>query len=233
MMDVRISLLAACSLSIAACVDIASDEDVQETTAESEIERPYDEGGGGGGSRPTPPPSAVSPATPARDHRDTQRDIADVLERTPGARQISATEIEVAPGLIMSLTQRATTNVQDDHCQFLYLCAFAHSDFGSPSLKFTTCGREWNLGKVAYPGGGWWNDKISSIINNQSRNTPSFFYNYTGSGNNWQRILSLNSGNYLRNLAWDTAEGGGTPSDRIDGVHVCGSVPSPWVPNWP
>jgi hypothetical protein len=163
-----------------------------------------------------------------------QLDIADVLTRTPGARQISVNEIELAPGLHMKLPlpDKGTINVQDAHCPFQYLCAYQHRDFGGAELNFLTCGREWNLGNYAFPGGGWWNDKISSVINNQTPGTRSFFYNHISS-NNWTRVLSINAGNYLRNLAFDTAEGGGNLNDIIDGVHVCGSVPSPWKPNWP
>lgn len=40
--------------------------------------------------------------------------------------------------------------------------------------------------------------------------------------------------NQLANLALNTVEGGsGSPNDMIDGVHTCGSVPSPWTPNYP
>jgi hypothetical protein len=179
-------------------------------------------------------------APPEGDSLETQAarlqwDIDDVLARTPGARQISVNEIEITPDLHMKLPLpgKTGTNVLDSECPFQYLCAYQHSDFGGAELNFLTCGREWNLGRLAFPGGGFWNDKISSVINNQTPNTPSFFYDYTGSGNVWVRVLSINSGHYLRNLAFDTAEGGGGLNDRIDGVHVCGSVPSPWVPNWP
>jgi hypothetical protein len=176
-----------------------------------------------------------------------QRDIEDVLARTPGARQISATEIEVGPGLIMKLSPvgavatnelgEATLEALEFYCSQLYICVFNNKNFNVGStngtqLNFTTCGREWNLGNVAFPGGGWWNDKVSSIINNQSTNTWTYFYDYRGSGN-WLRVTSLNAGHHLANLELDKAEDNGRLNDRIDGVHVCGSAPSPWRPNWP
>lgn len=167
-----------------------------------------------------------------------QQDMADVLSRSPGSRQISPNEIEIGPGLIMKFATY-DVGVQDleAYCSFLYVCVFNNRNFNVGStngtqLNFTTCGREWNLGNVAFPGGGVWNDKVSSIINNQTTNTWSYFYDHI-SNNNWKRIASLNAGHHLANLALDTAEDDGPLNDRIDGVHVCGSVPSPWRPNWP
>jgi hypothetical protein len=179
-----------------------------------------------------PPEEAMSPADQAA---KLQRDVEDVLSRTPGARQISANEIELEPGVQMKLAipgQAKTPHVQDDFCPFQDLCAWQDAGFTGHSLTFLTCGHEWNLGKYAFPGGGFWNDKISSIVNNQTSGTHSYFYNYTGN-NVWARVLSIDAGHYLTDLSKDTAEGGGGLNDKIDGVHVCGSVPSPWRPNWP
>ncbi|WP_147376283.1 peptidase inhibitor family I36 protein [Micromonospora radicis] len=175
-------------------------------------------------------------ATVAPTERQLAAGIADVLKRTPGSRQIGPAEIELAPGLIMQLPPAnggARGAEADPPCPSLYMCAYAHRQYTNPSLNFTVCGREWNLGNYAYPGGGVWNDKISSINNNQSSGTWSYFYDHVGN-NNWDRILSVAAGTRRANLALDAAEsGGGNANDRIDGVHVCGPVPSPWKPNWP
>ncbi|MCX5066675.1 hypothetical protein OOJ91_12375 [Micromonospora lupini] len=161
--------------------------------------------------------------------------IADVLKRTPGSRQISQAEVELAPGLVLRLPQASGgARMMSDPCPSLYMCAYANRQYGDPSLNFTTCGREWNLGNYAYPGGGVWNDKISSVNNQQSSGTWGFFFNHLGN-NNWTKILSVAAGTKRANLALDADEstGIGNVNDKIDGVHVCGPVRSPWTPNYP
>jgi hypothetical protein len=181
--------------------------------------------------------SAIAPT-----REQLQRGIDDVIARTPGARQIDRTTVEVAPGLLMrfrSLEAESDSKAESPSspfasCNILYLCVYVDRQYGGAELVFTVCGREWNLGNVAFPGGGYWNDRISSITNQQSSGTTSYFYNYNGSGS-WSRIVTVAAGNYRSNLALDTREDGGpgSPNDMIDGVHVCGAVPSPWKPNWP
>ncbi|MEV4826869.1 hypothetical protein AB0K25_00860 [Micromonospora sp. NPDC049257] len=171
-----------------------------------------------------------------------QKGIEDVLRRTSGARQISATTIEIAPGLLMNFRSPVKDGARQADspitalasCNIYYVCVYTNRQYGGEELVFTTCGREWNLGNVAYPGGGYWNDRISSITNQQSSGTTSYFYNHNGS-NSWSKVVTVASGNYRSNLALDTREdgGSGSPNDIIDGVHVCGAVPSPWKPNWP
>jgi hypothetical protein len=165
-------------------------------------------------------------------------DIADVLARAPGSRLISANEIEIGPGLTMKLGgyQVTATSSLTAYCAFTDMCVFNNANFNvgtfnGTQLNFWRCGDEWNLGLIPFPGGGSWSDKVSSIINNQTSNTWSYFYDYTGANNVWKRVVSVNADNHLANLALDTAEDGGGLNDRIDGVHVCGETPSPWQPN--
>jgi hypothetical protein len=182
-------------------------------------------------------------ATVAPTKAQLQEGIDDVLARTPGARQLDATTVEMAPGLVMNFQKPVPDGARQEDfpistqasCNVLTLCVYSDRQYGGNELVFSACGREWNLGNVAYPGGGYWNDKISSITNQQSGSgATSYFYDYRGS-NIWNRIVTVAPGNRRSNLALDTREDGvsGNPNDKIDGVHVCGSVPSPWRPNWP
>ncbi|MEV0811481.1 hypothetical protein [Micromonospora sp. NPDC050200] len=171
-----------------------------------------------------------------------QQGIDDVIVRTPGARQIDATTVEMAPGLIMRFRSPVKDGAKQadspittlSTCNIYYVCVYSDRQYYGEELAFTTCGREWDLGRYGYPTGGYWNDRISSITNQQSAGTTSYFYNYNGSSS-WSKIVTVRSGEYRSNLALDTREdgGSGSPNDMIDGVHVCGSVPSPWKPNYP
>jgi len=120
------------------------------------------------------------------------------------------------------------------YCPQRYLCVFNNIRYNvgttnGTHLNFFTCGNEWDLGRVAYPkrlGGGYWNDKVSSIINNQDGSAVSYFYNYRGA-NNWQQILQTNPQTHRADLRVETI------NDVIDGVHVCGRASVPWHPNYP
>jgi hypothetical protein len=167
----------------------------------------------------------------------------------PGSEQLDERTILVAPGLVMRLPAPTlaaggaadalgvgiTPLVLDTYCSSSYLCVFSNSNYGGSQLSFYYCGQEWNLGNVAFPGGGYWNDRVSSIINNQTGSTAtSYFYNHI-SNNNWSRILTVSRQTYRADLALVSVEdgSGGSANDKIDGVHVCGSTPSPWQPNHP
>ncbi|MGC5054607.1 hypothetical protein ACLQ2S_24505 [Micromonospora sp. DT48] len=182
-------------------------------------------------------------ATVAPTKAQLQQGIDDVLARTPGARQLNATSVEMAPGLVMNFRNPVPDGARQADspittqatCNITTVCVYTNRQYGGDELVFSVCGREWNLGNVAYPGGGYWNDRISSITNQQTGSgATSYFYDYRGS-NVWNRIVTVAIGNYRSNLALDTREDGlsGSPNDKIDGVHVCGAVPSPWRPNWP
>lgn len=179
-------------------------------------------------------------STPA----ELRREIADVLRRAPGSRQIGPTTIQVAPGLTMELAaSRPKTGVVPadltEYCPSLDVCVFNNRNFNVGSLdghqlNYTICGQEVNLGKIPFPGGGWWNDKVSSIINNQTDGTNSFFYDYSGGTNGtWVPIKTLTAPSHSSDLSLEFDGQGRSLNDRIDGVHVCGSPPYPWHPNYP
>nr|MDT0663357.1 peptidase inhibitor family I36 protein [Micromonospora sp. DSM 115978] len=95
-------------------------------------------------------------------------------------------------------------------CADLHLCLFSGQNFTGYKLSFYYCQFE-NLGYLAYPGGGYWNDKMSSWVNNQSYDTYSFFYNWNGV-DDWLYVDYS-----IAVTAWGTP-----PYDNlVDGVHVC------------
>ncbi|GIF50795.1 hypothetical protein Afe04nite_53340 [Asanoa ferruginea] len=185
---------------------------------------------------PKPKPAVVydwENATVPPTKAQRQAGIDDVLKRMPGSKQLDASTIQIAPGLRMKLpaAQGEVTTLAAG-CNFLYLCVWSNRQYGGNRLDFYDCNKDWKLYNVAYPGGGNWADKISSISNEQTSGTWSYFYNW--SGTKWNRIISLSAPNDLSNLALDPGQdGSANANDKIDGVHVCGPASNPWLPNWP
>ena len=179
-------------------------------------------------------PASAAPADPAAADKAASvivdKQAADVLARTPGATRIDRLTIQLKPGVLVTIEDPAAVRkvgaeavaaggIAD--CAFYYLCVWAHSDFTGSRLTFTRCGLGvQNLGTMAFPGGGAWNDKVSSVMNNQSSGTWSGFYDwYVGGG--WDDLKFLKAFGYWRNLAKDKADDGSHMNDRIDGVQVC------------
>lgn len=195
-------------------------------------------GNGHAGVAATHVPSAAAAAT----SKELRQEVADVLRRTPGSRQTGPTTIKIGSDITMELATPRTKTVAADltaYCPSFYVCVFNNKNFNVGStnghqLNYTKCGQEVNLGRIAFPGGGWWNDKVSSIINNQSTGTNSFFYDYSGGTNGtWIPIKTVAAPSHASDLSLETDGSGRTLNDRIDGVHVCGSPPYPWHPNYP
>jgi len=69
-----------------------------------------------------------------------------------------------------------------------------------------------NLGTRSYSGGGHWNDKMSSFVNNQTFDTYTSFHNWNGT-NAW--IFRFDS------YALDIVGNLGTNNNVIDGIQVC------------
>jgi hypothetical protein len=175
------------------------------------------------GSAWAAPPPASGKAVAAQ--------VRDAVARNPGARQISANAVELKPGVVMSIVPKtAVTPLSASGCLQKHLCLFRAANFYPTDaywyLVFYDCGLE-NLGDWSMRDGTRWNDQVSSIDNPQSGGVVSRFYNYNGRGDpmnlaNDTELLSLPSGHYLKNLAWDKSEdGSGSPNDWIDVVKVC------------
>ncbi|GIM90411.1 peptidase inhibitor family I36 protein [Paractinoplanes toevensis] len=175
--------------------------------------------------------AGAQPASAAlADAGTIEKQVASVLDRTPGAKRIDRLTIEMKPGVFVTLEDPAAVRkvgakaaaaggIAD--CAFYYLCMWEHSDFVGAKIHFTRCGLGVeNLGNMAFPRGGTWSDKVSSIMNNQSSGTWSGFYDwYVGGG--WDDLKFLKAFGYWRDLSKDKADDGSKMNDRIDGVQVC------------
>lgn len=153
---------------------------------------------------------------------ETARRVADVLRVNPNARQISATSVELAPGVEMTVAA-AGAAAADSSCPYQWLCMWQHVYRGGARLKFYNCKTEW-LGNYSYVDARdgrtkSWRDAISSIWNNQSGDALSAFYNYHLLGD--RLIGYLSAGNYLQDLTRDSSREGGNWNDKIDRVAVC------------
>jgi peptidase inhibitor family I36 len=160
------------------------------------------------------------------------RRVAEVLEANPGSRRISDTSVLLAPGIIMTVPgpveTRATMTVPSrdggqvtvsaasTSCPYQYLCLWEHVWRGGERLAFYYCGYV-DLYKYRLNASSYWNNKVSSIWNNQSGGVVSWFYdtNYGG------LLGTVSAGNYLQDLTRDRALDGGNWNDRIDRVKVC------------
>lgn len=134
--------------------------------------------------------------------------VDGLLELYPGSKQFDVTSVEIEPGVVVSLP--AEDGVQAS-CTYQYLCLFSNTSHGGYKISFYTCAFR-NLGNYTYPGGGRWNDKMSSLINNQTSGTRSPFYNYLGS-NNWSLRFT--------SIAFNSRTSLGSSNNLIDGVRVC------------
>jgi hypothetical protein len=168
-----------------------------------------------------------------------ETDFGD-LSHTPGARrrQDQPTTIDLAPGLRIRLILQTTDTVDfhdiRQHCPASSLCVFEHPSLNfarmaSYELIFTGCDREWDLGAIPYPGGGRWLDRVTSIVNNQS--DSAYFYDID-THDFYQPVLSMAPQSVHHDLARGRSQVDDRDlNDRIDGVHVCGPAPTPWVPD--
>ena len=98
------------------------------------------------------------------------------------------------------------------------LCLYSNANFntgdfsnGGQHLYLYNCASV-DLGSINFPGGGKWNDKVSSWINNQTSGTWSFFYNLDNAGNR----LYVDGAPAYTAKSWV-----GWYNDSIDIVHVC------------
>lgn len=158
--------------------------------------------------------------------------LAWLVGRYPGSTVVAPDTIRIAPGVLLSLPTTAAKNSTNSEkviakaggswntCTYKYLCLFSEARYSGYKLSLYNCGFV-DLGRIDFPGGGKWNDKMSSFVNNQTNDTKSSFYNWDGqyswdiatlyddgTGVNWFYALS-----YLANL--------GDSNDQIDGARVC------------
>jgi len=98
-------------------------------------------------------------------------------------------------------------------CYYEYLCLYTEPNLhpSSAIISFYYCQFK-DLGAIPFPGGGYWNDRISSWVNNQTPNTASHFYNWNGV-NQWTLLFS--------SYAFEYNTGMGPYDNILDAVRVC------------
>jgi hypothetical protein len=167
--------------------------------------------------------AAVNPSPAlAADSNAVERQIGYLLGAHPGAKRIDTYSVEVRDGVLITVPAPKSSGITPTaNCAYYWLCLWSEYGLVGPRIAFTKCGLGvQNIGNLAYPHGGTWSDKVSSIMNNQTPGTWSSFYDwYVGGG--WDYLKSLRAYGYLYNLANDRADDGSHMNDRIDGIHVC------------
>lgn len=91
-------------------------------------------------------------------------------------------------------------------CSSGYICMFPQANYGGTPLSFRTCGFV-DIGRL------WGNDRIRSIMNNQSSGVVSNFYNWHASGARWEYV------GYSRAKANHPTVSAGVAS--AEGLQVC------------
>lgn len=145
--------------------------------------------------------------------------LQSLLTWYPESTVVSSDTIKIAPGVLLSLPSDGhrhmsaiSTLAGTVHgCSYEYLCLYSDINFGGYKLSFFDCVFE-NLGDISFPGGGRWNDKMSSWVNNQTPGTYSTFSNWNGQD---AFIFVADSYAYSEN-SWV-----GWYNDIVDGVQVC------------
>jgi hypothetical protein len=98
-------------------------------------------------------------------------------------------------------------------CPYYNLCIYSEKNFTGAHLFLYQCGFT-DLGQRNFPGGGKWNDKMSSFINNQTYPTDSLFYNWDGR-TRFVPYFTAGAFSYKDELVSIGS------NDVIDGIHVC------------
>jgi hypothetical protein len=185
-----------------------------------------------------PAGATVSPqAVPTGDSAvsaQTAREVNELIRLNPGARQVGPASVELQKGLVAT---KAPARPGDVHtmgvptkCDSGYVCMYDNAqdawNGGGWVLGAYNCGK-FNLGNLAHPMGGKWNDRISAVFNNQTGGASTAFYNFDGRFT-WGVVAGQDSGHYLLNLADLNKD------NIIDGIDVCSSLYDPnWQPNTP
>jgi hypothetical protein len=156
------------------------------------------------------PRAAATPA-PADGLDDA---IAATLKANPGAVQIGDREIELEPGLTVTLTggNDDTPTAADSarpNCPYKHFCIWVDSNFGGARLAMYYC-RFYNLREypVWIPYQGWddWGGEMSSYQNNQTPGTVAYVYS------DW--------GSFHTGIGWSSWVGA-TWNDQATGVRPC------------
>jgi hypothetical protein len=164
----------------------------------------------------SPGPSAVAKA-----QSETQRKVNALLRYNPGSRQLDATSVAVADGVVVTVSTTASADTFDRAeavgaaavpvvCAAGWVCMWQHTYFHGDRISFASCSRK-DLSNYRMSNGSTWSDQISSFFNAQAFST-AVFYNWTG---RWDLIMFADPGEARPDL--DLA----FTNDKIDMVDPC------------
>lgn len=160
------------------------------------------------------------------------RHVGEVLRLYPGSVRVSETSVLLEPGVVVTVPGRVspgakmtvpaqgggqlTVSASDTSCSLYWLCMWQSINKGGYKIQFYQCGT-YNLGDYAFPGGGTWRDRISSVYNHQTATATLYevrtlYPDYT---------LRISPGAYhnLTDIPFNSV--GGTWNDRTDKVKPC------------
>ena len=149
--------------------------------------------------------------------------VRGLLAHNPGAKQVSASAVQVRGAIIGISTGpagRAVPHSASGWCSGGDVCLFRDQNFNGDSssnyyISFYQCGIKYNLWNYHMSNGVAWGDQASSIDNPQYGSVTSRFYH--GSS----LLFTLAAGHYLKDLANDTGPHNGSMNDWITYVTAC------------
>ncbi|MYT03150.1 MULTISPECIES: peptidase inhibitor family I36 protein [Streptomyces] len=111
-------------------------------------------------------PAQTASSLQAADAR-MEREIAGLLRHNEGAERVAKDRVRLEPGVEMTVpsSTRAAAGMGD--CRPGYACVWQHANYSGYRLDFYYYG-SYELAKYPMPGGGTWQDQVSSFFNNQT-----------------------------------------------------------------
>jgi hypothetical protein len=160
------------------------------------------------------------------------RHVAEILRLYPGSVRVSETSVLLEPGVVMTVPGRVspsatmtvpaqgggqlTVSAYDTSCSLYWVCMWEHINKGGYKLQFYYCGT-YDLGSYAFPYGGTWRDRISSVYNHQTATAKfiDFLTLYPDAS------LLMGPGTYYPSLTYIRHPYSGSWNDKIDRVKPC------------
>jgi hypothetical protein len=151
------------------------------------------------------------------DTAGVQKQVDNVLAKSPGGKQISANQVAWNDGKVVLTIPLAgersaraagepVTTLGTANCPYTWTCLYEHANFDGRRLQFSACGYIQDLGAYGF------SDMATSWHNNQTPGTRTWVYNWTGS---WTQIW-VEGGAPSKS----TNVGAGN-NDRADGIRAC------------
>lgn len=126
-------------------------------------------------------PSVPAQAAPDAATLAVQREVAGLLRANPGSRQLDATSIEVDPGVVITVPSpaRSATRGLPFICATGWLCLWQDEWYQGNRISFYFC-NYFDLSQYHLSDGSPWNDRVTSVGNNQATST-ALFWNWNSS----------------------------------------------------